>query len=219
LTNPEDPVVDRWRHDITVIAGDVTTLYHARSIFRTVNKFIAENEELPRSIFFGYFYSTYAISQAIAIRRLVGQRKDSVTLEKLLAEIKRDPERLTRERFLAFYDVDDVGQRTAAHHAWDLLYASTVGDHVDPALVETDRKALVAVAAPMVKYATERIAHTSREPMKNRLAFGEIDKAIAAIGPMYAKYARLLNGHATTLERSTRADLVRLFSMPWVRRH
>ena len=70
------------------------------------------------------------------------------------------------------------------------------------------------VAAPLVKYATERIAHTSRQPMKERFPFGEIDRAIDVIGPMYAKYARLLNGHATTLERSTQADLVRLLLMP-----
>jgi len=45
----------------------------------------------------------------------------------------------------------------------------------------------------------------------------EIDKAIDVIGPLYRKYALLLSGHATILERDASGDLLQLFRVPWIR--
>lgn len=138
-------------------------------------------------------------------------------MRSLLDEIKRDPERLTRRRFLALFPPDDAAAQAGAQAAWPLQYAGSVGSHVDPVVVELDRKGLVAVAERVKRYADERIAHTKRERLRDRPAFGDIDKAIDVIGPLYRKRALLLRGHATILERSTRADVVELFRVPWVR--
>ena len=60
----------------------------------------------------------------------------------------REPSLLTRERFFAVFDPDDVAGRAGAEASWDLQYAGRVGDHVDPDLVEGDRQGLVTIADP-----------------------------------------------------------------------
>jgi len=85
----------------------------------------------------------------------------------------REPSLLTRERFFAVFDPDDVAGRAGAEAYWDLQYAGRVGDHVDPDLVEGDRQGLVTIADPLKRLADLQIAHHSRKRLRDRPAFGD----------------------------------------------
>ena len=46
------------------IAAEVVSLHFTRNVHRAINEIIAENEELPPSLIYGYLHTTYANAQS-----------------------------------------------------------------------------------------------------------------------------------------------------------
>jgi hypothetical protein len=211
-----DPVVERWQMDVGRIASEVIEMHHNRNVFRRVNE-IAVARSLPPSSFFGYLTATYGVTQVAAVRRQADPGKHSVCLYRLLDEISRKRQRLSREWFFKMYE-PDLEESAAA--GWE-LFAGQGGQYVDPKLVQADLRDLTTAAKRAKDWADERVAHTGREPAVRTPTLGELDGAIDTIGRLFQRYNLLLRGRElATLApdpAAVEADLNALFGRAWIR--
>jgi hypothetical protein len=210
-----DSKVEKWTRDLERIKNEVLGMHHARNVYRTVGRIVDEHGQLPSSLFFDYLRTTYAISQALAIRRQAETRSARViALGSLLAEKKKEPARLTRERFLGMYEpgFEDMGER-----AFAAQFAGAVGDHIDAHIVAVDLHELGAAAAGMKKWADQHVAHAGRRPLKTLPTFEDLDLAVDTIGDLFRKYALLLTASSwVTLEPVPKHDWLAVFRQAWI---
>jgi hypothetical protein len=143
-------------------------------------------------------------------------RKDTVSLARLLDQIRGKPQRLTRDGFVERFDPDDI---RAGFATWSRLLAGRVRDYVDPALVKADLDELRAAAEQAKDWADKRVAHTGREQVAKPPTLGELDGAIDTIGRVFERYNLLLLGSSYhhLAPPGVREDLDALFRQAWVR--
>jgi hypothetical protein len=200
------------------IAADVVGLHFARNVHRALNEILAENDDLPPSIFYSYLHTTYANTQSIAIRRHLDVRDRHVSLAGLMTEIAAEPERLTRERFL---ETHVSGFQPRSEDDWDHNFAGDTGDQLDAKIVTDDLDALRTATRSHKRWADMRVAHTDQRGIRpeDRPTFAELDHAIDVIGLLFRKYDLLVRGAKSPmiLQWDVKPELVALFSEPWVR--
>src|SRR5262245_55027308 len=125
----------RWNGWLEKIREDVEDALFRRRIFQDVRAMIDENPLIRRvSSFWDWMAGVYEDSAAMAVRRQLDNRNDSVSLVRLLTEIRRDPQVLSRSRFVALYDAE---MQPAAELEFD-RYIERGAQHIDPATVESD---------------------------------------------------------------------------------
>jgi AbiU2 len=214
-----DSKVEKWERDLETIKNEVLGLHHNRDVYRTVGQIVDEHGQLPPSLFFDYAQRTYAVTQSAAIRRQAEVNPARVvSLASLLAEISAEPERLTREHFVALYDDPDPYFEQLGQATFDERFAGEVGDHIDPRIVEADLRELRKTSESVERYVDRYIAHTDREGLKTLPTFGEIDKAIDVIGEIFKKYALLLTASGwASLEPVAQHDWQAIFRQAWIR--
>jgi hypothetical protein len=214
-----DSKVEKWERDLENIKNAVLGLHHNRNVYRTVGKIVDDNGTLPPSHFFNYAQHRYAITQCAAIRRQAEVYPSRVvSLASLLAEIADEPERMTRERYIALHEDPDPYFQELAEKIFTEKFVGDVGNHIDPAIVESDLAKLRDAAETIEKHTDRNIAHADREGAKALATFGEIDTAIDVIGELFRKYALLLTAAGwATLEPVPQEDWLAVFRQPWIR--
>jgi hypothetical protein len=214
--------VEKWQDDLAKIAFEVVVLISHRSVYRAVSEIIAANDELPPSLFYSLLSTTYGDSQIVAIRRQAEAEKSRVSLARLLTEIKAEPERLTRERFLTTHE---FGFQLGTEADWKLRFAGKIGKHLDAKIVADDLAELRKATDGLKAWRDLRVAHASRERVQpeHRVTFDHIDEAVEAIGRLFRKYDLLVRGGESPVNMyfdvylDVKPDLLPLFSVPWVR--
>jgi hypothetical protein len=219
-TSKADPLVQQWQEDIGRISSEVVEMHHNRNVYRTVIKIAVEHGGLPASAFFNFLNATYGVTQVPAVRRQTDNRKDVVSLNRLLMGIKDKPERLTRDGFVERYDPDDVN---AGFATWSSLFPGR--EYVDPGLVKADLGELRTAAEQAKQWVDDRVAHTARVAHTGRArvvkppTHGELDNAIDTIGHVFQRYNLLLRGssYLSLAPEGVPDDLDALFRQAWVR--
>lgn len=213
---PPDPRIEKWRRWIEgPIKSEVLTVWWHRDVYRRVATITQErNPQLPPSHFFDQLSTTYATSQASAVRRQADRNPRVISLGRLLVEIRDDPGRFSRQRFVNQYDVD---QQDRGDCAFTEHFAGNVGDHVDPDLVVGDLARLDEEAREVVEYVDKHVAHSDARRMRDLPTFRELNKAIDAIGALFERYALLITVESWgTLVPVPQYDWEAVFREPWI---
>lgn len=91
----------RWRSWLERIYRDVIYLAHSKRIYAGLGEIVRANRKIQiPSDFHDWASRNYGISTALAIRRLTDDRSDSVSLVRLLSEMARSPEVLSRASYV-----------------------------------------------------------------------------------------------------------------------
>jgi hypothetical protein len=186
-----DSKVEKWLGWLEEkIRPEVLTIYWRRHVYRTVADITSSRKpHLPASHFFDYLRDTYAITQAVAVRRQAERSSRVISLGTLLAEVAAEPERMTRERFVSQYDADDQGR---GDEAFTEHFGGHVADHLDPALVSADIDRLKVESAKVVRYVNRNFAHLDLDPVRELPLFEDLNAAIDVVGEMFKRYVLLL---------------------------
>ncbi len=186
-----------------------------RAVYRRVAEITQERRPpLPASHFFDQLSSSYGISQSAAVRRQTDRDPRVISLARLLVEIKDDPSRLSRERFVSQYDLD---QQERGDQVFTSQFAGEVGDHVDPALVETDLQRLEDNALEITTYVNRHVAHADARPMQTLPTYAELNSAIDTIGDLFKRYYTLVTVESyLELVPTPQYDWEAVFREPWI---
>jgi hypothetical protein len=219
-----DERIAKWTRWIEgSIEGNVLNMHLHRDTWREVAKMIDDHGQLPDSYWWEFLFETYAITQAVAVRRQADTHKDVASLAKLVEEIRDDAARITRDYWLGLwtYRPRDPGMRRVAEKAWDDQYAGSVGTHLDPAIPTADLDALIAAVSSVKGHVDQHVAHAdgSAAPASVTLKLSDVHDAIDVIGDVFRRYSNLLT--ASTMYRLVpviQHDWKAVFREAWIRR-
>ncbi len=175
------------------------------------------NGDLPPSYFVEFLQDSYAITQAVAIRRLSENNKDSVSLGRLLAEIRSEPDLLTRDLYIKVSGGDDHDASFAGSYFEQEFGGSTV-DRLDPAVIEGDLQILGQSTQTVRHYVDKHVAHHDKNPAAQLPTYSEIDHAIDQICDLFRRYVSLLTAVDISLHMHFGHDWEKIFTVPWLER-
>jgi hypothetical protein len=92
-----DPKLKKWVNWLKVIEAEVISLVEAKDIFWSLQEMINNNIKIKKpSRFYNYMGNTYQAFILMGIRRQVKIDKQSISFARLLSEIERYPEKISR---------------------------------------------------------------------------------------------------------------------------
>lgn len=185
---------------VSTVRDDVYALYHHRAVWREVVDELIRVDP-TETVFADHYTQLYVDRQAIALRRLVDQDPDSLSLTRLLIELAEHPESMTRARHVdlylasAHYESDDPTDSWLLNEANATFskYADGDGDNLNPSLVRADLQRWRATCGAIKKVVDKTIAHRASLPHGTAptATFKELDAAIDTVGEFIKKYTLL----------------------------
>lgn len=211
-----------------LILGDLQTVQLGRAVVERLAEIIRSNPALQHpNTFFELQLRWYAISTLVTIERDVQSGRKVVSLLRLLEEIARHPEELTRAKFRRLHT--GSGERVTADPGTDLggfmdarmvesRYDEFGAEMLDLARLHADVAELKAAAAPIVALRNTAYAHRSAAgPALSSITLGELHEFVDVLDRIIQKYHGLL--FFTSMMGTTPIDLTdwdEIFHFAWV---
>lgn len=203
--------------------NEVIQLLFNRFVFRTLQEIVRANERLQgaqRGRFSAWSQVVYAITNAIAVRRLADDKPkpDDVSLTRFIDLAIRYPE-LFWEKMQASFPAE-------ASKALNECRSSRNKGHADlnacQRLLQKDRTLLVGKAAPVVEFASKRVAHLNPTRIP-QATFTQLDIAIGVVKSLTEEYELLIFDRELDLMAEIRKQKLPngwddIFLEPWATR-
>jgi hypothetical protein len=212
--------LDKWYVWLTaVISAEIHSMHLHRRVWLEVRSILERNDALPPSYWWIFMADTYAVTQGVAVRRQVDNRKDVISLARLLIDIRGHPTLLSRDYFLSRFDPNDADKLAWAESFWAEAFAGKIGNYLDPAIPKADLSAIVAAAENVKDFVDAMVAHRGQSafPTGPELMLSEVHEAIDTLGATYRKYYGLITGYTTPkLVPELPDDWIAVFRHPWI---
>ncbi len=206
----------KWNRWLDVIYADIQSLLVNRHIFQEVQAIIKANPKLQvPSSFYEWMGVNHAASIAVGIRRQLDMDSRSVSLVRLLMELKRYPEVITRRRFVALYKGHPVAAQFA-HRDFDGV-AGYGRSYASPGMVRSDLARLKQIGQRLRRFVNKRIAHLDRRKYKNPPTYQEVDECLEVMETFLRKYVLMFRAEAHVKILPTwQYDWKAIFRVPWI---
>lgn len=207
---------DKWVRWLTEIQEEVGDLLADRTVWREITTMIAENPDIEQAPFIHNWITQQAIPTiALGIRRQADQSNDVASLKRLLQEMIRYPDVITRDHHIATCALDDPFVAEATEGNFD-IWAGDGGDHLDPQRVEERLQRLDNAAAEVKQFVDKRLAHTVEMAEKPTFTFGHLHTALDEISVLVIDLEYLLNCTGlVSPEPAIQIPWRRAFYVPW----
>ena len=220
LRGVTDSKIAKWQRWLDErIRPDLVTIYSYRDTFNELVRIAAENQRLPDSYFWDFLRGTYAVSQAVAVRRQADVDPRTITLGRLLTEVACDASRLSRKVWVGMWEPGPppIGL-TVAEKAFTEQWAGKVGEYLDPTIPEADLADLKLKTDAVTRYVDQNIAHSDAKPRSHIPTFADLDAAVDLLGYLFRKYGNLLTAAMyPSLVPVHQEDWLGIFREPWIR--
>jgi len=207
--------LNRWTKWVQELNDEVATLLESRHLYRGMQSIIESNPRLDRpSAFYPWFARNYAVTQVIAIRRLIDKKRGVRSLYRLIWEIKRGARIITRDDYRLLFP---VRLREDGDAAFDRV-AGARASSFPSAIARRDLEALEKLSDAIGAFVNKKVAHLA--PDREKLALlrlSQLDGAIDTIERIFLRYQEMLcPGLLGSLEPSFPHDWRRIFMLPWI---
>ena len=119
--------------------------------------------------------------------------QNSVSLRRILEELRRHPEIVSREYFVGLYGGED-GMKEMGHRTFDSL-AGPGAERLDSKRIEQDLKQLDRMADQIKHYTNRQIAHYDERGLRQDLpTFDDLTKCLKGLDELVKKYKLVLEG-------------------------
>ncbi|MDE0424640.1 MAG: hypothetical protein OXN25_07225 [Candidatus Poribacteria bacterium] len=183
---------NKWLEDY--IYPETTELVSFQYIFRKIAKMANENPTFQQLESFHWFIkSTYFDYAVMACRRQLKSDRKSVSFVRLLEDIIKFPEVMSRERFVNLYSKD---MRTHASQIFSQRFSGACKDYIDPIIVQQNLCELKSHGGKIGKvedFADKRVAHSDRRSSDSP-TFDELDACIDCLKKFTQSYRFLFRG-------------------------
>jgi hypothetical protein len=215
--------VRQWRSWIHGdIYSEVMGMFLRRKMWLDVDQMLGANPSvgLMPSSFWNFYHGNYAAAQSIAIRRQADKRGDTSSLWRLLRDIARKPDLLTREVYVSLLSEEQARDELMverANRGWE-KWADSAGRRFDATIASADARELERVAQSVKVYVDQHLAHDATAPtVALPPTFGELHAAIDSIAETFRKYALLLTGAWWDLDAVMQeGDWRAIFRKAWI---
>lgn len=240
----EDQTFDKWRGWLSTIRKDVSDLVIGRHVFWEVQNIIKANPSVQKpSTFYTWLGAAYVAWGPMGVRRQLDRDKQSISLSRLLREVKQNAHIISRQRFVSIYASKLIGptppqvsqsdsERSVASGAYALSqaeaehfanscfdkYVAPGSKHLRPEQVDKDLCEFLSKSQKVEAFATKKIAHLDRKPPTELPTFDELDACIELLEQLVLKYEMLFEASApASLLPTWQYDWKAIFYEPWIR--
>lgn len=216
-TDSDNLLRRRWRARLPRLVDDVSRLYFKRQVYRELLDVVNSNSAiLNPAPFFNWLRDNYILAICIGIRRHTDADSRSISLRRMLEDLKQRPSAVNRRAFRALY------RRHGRPAGWaDATFDRLVGHthrSLTAALVQTDIDAISAADARIRLFVNKRLAHAApRSAIRKIPTFTDADRALEIIDRVLIKYHDLLTGHGLATAYATpQYDWRQVLYKPWI---
>lgn len=215
MTSEDD--LAKWQRWVDTIWRDIATssnTLHWLEVLADIAASVAEQDPTVPGNFFHWLGDVAKRDVAVGIRRQMDIDGRSVSLMRLLMELRDNCRLLSRERYVAFARAE---MRWRAAEEFD-AYAGIDGDHLDPQRVVDDIARMRDGTDTVKKYVNKRIAHYDQVALRPRsqLTFADLGRAHALVESTFVRYARLLTGSHKETRKAWSFDWQATFQRAWL---
>jgi hypothetical protein len=162
--------------------------------------------------FINFMRRGYAAQVAVGIRRHVKDNKDSVSLMRLLREVRDNAPRFTYQFFLGRFPIDvqyvNWQQPTFGQFSDDGIILSS-------RILTDDMENLKTLAKNVEDFVDKDVAHLDKKPHDGLVTFGELEKCVDELNRLVCKYRPLFGeGGKSSLEPTILFDWQDIFGVP-----
>lgn len=212
----KDAKFKKWEDWLEIIHEDIRELLVREYIFKGVQDIIKSNPKIHKpSSFYDWLGIVHSVDNSIGIRRQLDGNKKSVSFTRLLTEIIKEPEVLSRERFVGLYS-DKEYRQDFAHRDFDDF--SGEGNYfINQESVKTDLKNLLESGKEIKEFANKRVAHRSENSPSEPVTDTKVIACLDLLENLLIKYELLF--HAVTYDGILPAwqyDWKEIFREPWI---
>jgi hypothetical protein len=207
----------KWQQWAERIKSEVENrLVNPRQVFRGFVEIVNANAkhigEHDGEVFVWFVQRCYVSLTAMAIRSHEKRSDDSISLMRLLTQIRDSANEFTFQFFLERFPPDP------AYVDWQTVvfgHFSEDGNAVSPLIVSKDIDDLKALTVQVEKLADRSLAHLDKRGFDAIVTFADLDACIDTFDRLVCKYLKLLNGGGyTTLEPTILANWTKIFTVP-----
>ncbi|MGH7915713.1 MAG: hypothetical protein ACREPW_13855 [Candidatus Binataceae bacterium] len=220
----DDQRFARWCNWLKIVRKDVQDLVIKQHIFWEVQKIIKDNPRIQKpSSFYQWIGSAHCTQISIGIRRQLDIDTRSISLRRLLCEIKQAPRVLSRKRFLSIYKpnpaIFTACQTAGLGNALFDKYAGCNENYFPISKIECNLAALDVRGRKVKKFVNKTVAHLGTKRPTELPTFGELDTCIDLLEKLVLKYQTLFEASApASLLPTWQFDWKAVFNEPWVPR-
>lgn len=182
---------------LEVVKQEIENLLLRHHIFEELQSIVRANEKFASAsgLFNEWLALSYAQSATVGVRRHLKVGDDSVSLKRCLEEIKKYPELVSRDFYLAFFaDSPEWVTSMAGHKYFDSISDET-GKHIAVQLIDKQLADLEAAAGSIEHYVDRRIAHYDKRGLARPVpTFKDLEDALRALETLVIFYWTLLKG-------------------------
>src|SRR5260370_23828061 len=206
----------RWVAWIGKVKSDLQSTVDDRAIFRAFNEEVRQNQDWIHlhhgQRFYSFVVRSYVARVALGVRRHVKNNDNSISLLRVLDQMRRSAPQLTVEHYLRHFphESDDA--------PWMRLTfggSSDNGAVASARKIEVDMQDLERLTEQVESFADRVVAHLDSREFAGDVTFNNLDQAVDALDQVACKYIALLTGKGhSTLEPRPQNDWRRIFTVP-----
>jgi hypothetical protein len=208
--------IEQWQREIEIITNDVTDIIESQYILNYIKKIVTNNKNLNSSnIFWDHILASFGAFLVLGISRQVDNKKEVISLFRLLKDIENNASIIKRDWFSKQYEQHNLPKSIGEQH-----FSENFGSkpELDIYIVKNDIQTLTESTSKIKKFRHTKIAHKNAD--KNLvvdLNFSEIENALSIIEKIVIKYQLLLNQSGfRELMPTITYDWEKIFRKPWI---
>jgi len=206
--------VKRVDEDLRRLQGAVYHLAHIDDVFWQVQAVIESNPSInERDVFQEWLVACYADSMVIGLRRLADERRDVLSVFRLLASVKKRAPEFTRQWFV---DLHPEPMRGIAD-GWFTELVDGPYPHVLHATVQAKQDELKRSLRSIEAFGNQYVAHVAAVPTAQPVTLEGVRKAVVA-GFRTVQWLRRLisSGVITSPVPVIQSNWLRHLRVPWL---
>ena len=207
----------KWRSWLKRIYNDIQFLLISKHIYDEIGNIYLTNKEIQEPAdFHDWVIRNYGISSSVTIRRLTDNRRDSISLIRLLGEIRDTPDAISRRSYVRWYNAN---MKWIGKKRFDQLNGNKALSHLSKTIIEKDIKQIIKSAKRIRRFVDTQVAHLDQKNKKRKYpTFNELDNSIFTIERIFLKYQELLTGTSPqTLLPIWSYDWKTIFKTSWLK--
>lgn len=182
---------ERWTRWLRRAYDDVVVLHDHQSSWDELVDAVEGNAGIPSpNHVMDFIRELYGIVIAVGIRRQADKGDDVANLRRLIDDIARHPEAVTRDWFVTKYPsfLIDVGHQTFDD------FAGPGKPHVSPEVIRKDLATLGSVAAKVTRYVNKHLAHAADDSTGTIPTYQDLRTGLTTLDQLLKRYYLLVDG-------------------------
>lgn len=210
----DNSTFERWFQWIERIKADLTQIINHKQVYSYFIEMVNANIEHIKNnegiLFCDFVRECYAVQAAISIRRHVKIKEDSISLMKLLVQIKESANQFSYEFYLTRYPVNGFEWQKSTFQSF-----SKDGKIISEETIDDDMQELKNIGHQVSNFVDRVIAHLDKRGSDEKVTYGDLDQAIDLLNKITCKYITLITSAGyMSLQPTIQFDWRNIFTVP-----